>query len=137
MSPTPGEQHQARMRAGLGFLAVGFALLLFAWFSWMFRASNPELPPPTNIESQSPATGSAQPTDQPGAGQHDVFLKAAPMLLLVTFLLVIVFLGGSLILVRGLRKNREASEHRRRPPTPSDDVWAMKGSLDDIDEHAA
>jgi len=136
MSPGASDPQQTRLRVGLAFLAVGIALLLFAWLSWIFRTSNPELPP-IDIESRSTVIGSMESGEESRSGQHEAFIQAAPMLLLTTFLLIGVFLGGSLILVRGMRRRREASEQRRRVPTPSDDIWSMHPPQDDFDEHAA
>jgi len=128
----PGNEHY-RFRAGMLFLAVGVALILFAWLSWFFRSSSSDgapIPPP--IQNSAPVRSSSMlspvsgdETDDAGANRRSAFVRAAPMVLLTTFLVVVVFLGGSLVLVRGLRRYLAEADRKRPVPTPTDDVWAM------------
>lgn len=133
---TPGPE-ASRNRVGFALLVVGIVLLLFAWFSWLYRTSTPDVAPPVEHETQSSALVPVQPLNESGPGQQAAFVQAAPMLLMVTFLLILVFLIGSLILVRGIRRYLAAGDHERRPPTPSDDVWSMHRAHDEFDENAA
>jgi len=132
----PGSEHY-RFRAGLAFLAVGIALLLFAWVSWVFRTSAREAEPSEGVELRSSILISAQPPVVPDDAKRSAFVRAAPMVLLVTFLVVLAFLVGSVVLVRGARRHLESASRKPRPPTPSSDVWAMHRLPDDADEDAA
>lgn len=52
-------------------------------------------------------------------------VQASPYVLMVGFLLVLLFLGGSFIIVRSARRFRESVLRKKPAPTESDDVWAM------------
>lgn len=135
-SGSPGSV-SSRHRVGLAVLALGLGLLFFAWVSWLYRTSNPDVALPAEVETQSSIVTPAQPGSAPRSDQRAALVQAAPMLLLVTFLLVLVFLVGSFILVRGIRRHLAAGDHQRGPPTPTDDVWSMHRVRDDSDDRAA
>jgi len=62
--------------------------------------------------------------------------KAAPalgLLLLIGFLLTLVFLLGTFVIVRSLRRYWAAAARRRCKQTPMDDVWAMHKPPPDVD----
>ncbi len=109
----PGsEQH--RTRVGLLFLAIGVVLVLWAWGSWVYRASAPVEAagsPIQNVSAPSPDTVRA--------------VQLSPLILLVGLLLLLLFLFGSHAMVRAARRYRELAARKRPPPTASDDVWAM------------
>jgi hypothetical protein len=104
-----------RLKLGLVFLALGVVLLLWAWGNWIYRSSNGLSEGSVTVEhvagARSPATMQA--------------VQASPLVLMVGFFLVIVFLVGSYAIVRGSRRLREAILYEKPAPTASDDVWSM------------
>ncbi len=104
-----------RMRVGMLFLAVGLVLLLWAWGSWVYRASVPA----TDVSISAGSPSSAPSPDVERAA------RASPAMLVGALLLVLVFLVGSYAIVRGSRRFREALLPSRPTPTASDDVWTM------------
>lgn len=104
-----------RLKLGLVSLALGVALLLWAWGNWIYRSSN-------GLNEGSVAAEHPAGARSPAALQA---LQASPFVLMVGLFLVIVFLVGSYAIVRGSRRLREAILYEKPKPTASDDVWAM------------
>jgi len=108
-----GSDHY-RKRLGLPLLVIGIILMLWAWGSWIYRASIPvvrEAATVQDIPAPSPDTIRA--------------VRLSPLVLLVGLLLVLLVLFGSHALIRAARRYRALAERKRPPPTPADDVWAM------------
>jgi len=105
---------QRRTRFGLVFLVLGLALVLWAWGSWVYRASYP--PEKEETTTQNVSTASADTIRA---------VRASPLVLLVGLLLVLLALFGSHALIRAARRYRALALRKRPPPTPADDVWAM------------
>jgi hypothetical protein len=114
---------QHRTRLGLLFLVIGIILVLWAWGSWVYRASVPvetEGAIARNVSSPSPDTVRA--------------VRLSPVILLVGLFLVLLFFFGSYALVRAARRYRELADRKRPPPTPADDVWTMNKLRNQGDE---
>ena len=111
-SGTPAHE-QNRTRLGLVFLVVGIVLVLWAWGSWIFRASVPA------------ETGGA--LAEHAAANPDVVraVRLSPLVLLVGLLLILLVLFGSYTLIRAMRRHRAIADRKRPSPTASDDVWTM------------
>jgi len=105
---------QHRKRLGLPFLVIGIVLILWAWGSWIYRASKSverEGTVAQNVISPSPDTIRA--------------VRLSPLVLMVGLFLVLLVLFGSYALIRVARRYRALADRKRPPPTPADDVWAM------------
>ena len=105
---------QRRTRLGLPLLVIGIILVLWAWGSWIYRASIPVERDGVVIQevsAPSPDTIRA--------------VRLSPLVLLVGLLLVLLALFGSHALIRAARRYRALAARKRPPPTPADDVWAM------------
>jgi len=102
-----------RTRFGLVFLVIGIILVLWAWVSWIYRASVPA------------ETGGA--LAEHAAANPDVVraVRLSPLVLLVGLLLILLVLFGSYTLIRAIRRYHVLTDRQRPPPTPADDVWAM------------
>jgi len=112
-SGTSGSE-QNRTRMGLVFLVVGVVLVMWAWGSWIYRASVPAETAGTlaeHVAAANPAVVRAA--------------RLSPLVLLVGLLLVLVVLFGSYTLIRAIRRHRALADRKRPPPTPADDAWAM------------
>lgn len=105
--------NQHRTRIGLVFLVIGAGLLLWAWGSWIYRASNP----------QEMEGAIALPVPAPNPDSMRAFLLS-PLVIIIGLLLVLMVLFGSHVFIRAARRYR-ALDDRKRAPTPADDVWAM------------
>ena len=105
---------QNRTRLGLLCLLVGILLLLWAWGSWMYRASVPG-------ETASTLRQDAD-TAAPDPAKA---VRIAPVVLWVGLLLVLLFFFGSYVLIRASRRYRASAARQRATPSPSEDVWAM------------
>ena len=106
------DQHSKRL--GLPLLVIGIILMLWAWGSWIYRASKSVEREGTiaqNVTSPSPNTILAA--------------RLSPLVLLVGLFLVLLVLFGSYALIRAVRRYRALADRKRPPPTPADDVWAM------------
>ena len=104
---------QHRTRLGLPLLVIGLILMLWAWGSWIYRASKTaerEGAIAQNVSAPSPDTVLA--------------VRLSPLILLVGLLLVLLVLFGSYALIRAARRYRALADRKRPPPTPADDVWA-------------
>ena len=105
---------QHRTRFGLVFLVIGIILLLWAWGSWIYRATNP-------VEREEAIT---QNVPAPSPNTVRAFLLS-PLVIIVGLMLVLLVLFGSHALIRAARRYRALADRKRPPPTPADDVWAM------------
>ncbi|MEK6797853.1 MAG: hypothetical protein AABZ12_02690 [Planctomycetota bacterium] len=116
-----------RYRLGLAFLCAGVLFLLWAWGSWLFRASAQaqDHAPRLALESRSDGALSKEPPHGAAGGNRAKFLRASPLFLLVGLLLVLTFLLGSLAAVRLIRRYRLRVEATRRGPSAYEDVWSM------------
>ncbi len=121
-SGAPGSEPN-RTRMGLVFLVVGIVLVMWAWGSWIYRAS-------------VPAETAGALSERVTAGNPDVVRAArlSPLVLLVGLLLVLVVLFGSYTLVRAMRRHRALADRKRPPPTAADDAWAMNKLRNPDDE---
>jgi len=118
----------SRLRVGILFLAIGVLLVLWSWGSWMYRAS---------VRTDSVRTEMGSPGDGPAgriAGESEQAARALPYALLVFLLLLIAVVCGSVIILRGIRRNRAALEREPLKPTPVEDVWAMNRLPEDKGE---
>jgi len=105
---------QHRMRLGLPLLVIGLILMLWAWGSWIYRASIP-------VE-----TGGVVVQEVPAPSPDAIrAARLSPLVLLVGLLLVLLVLFGSHALIRAARRYRALANRKRPPPTAADDVWAM------------
>ena len=125
----PESEHN-RVRVGLLFLVVGVLLLLWAWGSWLFRASVPDERPPVVRESSlmilpAAVASEAAPVDPQQA------LGRSSFLLMTLLLLLIAFCFGAYAAVIAVRRHRELMERKRAVPTPNEDAWAMHRVSDD------
>ena len=116
---------QHRTRFGLVFLVIGIILLLWAWGSWIYRASS-------TVEREG-AIAQSVPTPSPDAVRA---VRLSPLILLVGLLLVLLVLFGSYALIRAARRYRALADRKRPPPTPADDVWAMNKPRNREDEES-
>ena len=119
---TPGSD-QHRTRLGLPFLVLGTILMLWAWGSWIYRASNPlETAGATSEHLPAPSTKTVR------------AVRISPLILVVGLVLVLLFFFGSYAIVRAARRYRDLVGRKRPPPTPSDDVWTMHKLQDRPDD---
>ena len=103
------------MPLGLLFSALGVVLLLWAWGNWIYRSST-MIDNPASIPDHASAAKAARTTQA---------VQASPFVLMVGLLLILLFLVGSVVIVRSARRFRESVLHKKPPPTEADDVWAM------------
>ena len=127
----PESEHH-RFRVGLLFLIVGVLLLLWAWGSWLFRASVPDEPVPAVRESSLSILPTALAAGA-GAIDPEKSLGRASFLLMTLLLLLIVGSFGAYAAVIAVRRHRELMEHKRAAPTANADVWAMHRLPEDDD----
>ena len=124
------ESEQYRFRVGLLFLIIGVLLLLWAWGSWLFRASVPDEPGPAPRHASMvilPAAVAADPDEiDPEKG-----LARASLVLMTVLLLLITGSFGAYAAVIALRRQRELLGHKRAAPTANEDLWAMHRLPDD------
>jgi hypothetical protein len=106
------EIEQRRMTVGLGFLVVGLVLLMWAWGSWIYRASNTAKPIAVNRAEDA-------------AEQTVKTVAIAPGMLVGGVILVVVFLAASFVFVRASRRYRQSLVRRGSPPSDTTDVWSM------------
>lgn len=128
----PESEHR-RFRVGLAFLVVGVLLLLWAWVSWLFRASVPDEP------TRRGSGFSLLPAAYAAAGEAldpEKGLARASLILMTLLLLLIVGAFGAYAAVIAVRRHRELMAHRRSAPTANADVWAMHRLPDDEDYSA-
>ena len=124
MALTTSDPAPKRLGTGLVFFVLGLLLLIWAWGNWVYRTVPPERAP-SNVSAKS-----AEPSPE------DVKTASVlPGLLLVGFALILLFVVASIVLVRLARRYREATDHRRPPPSASDDVWAMHRLPNDLSKH--
>ena len=114
------EIEQRRVTMGLAFLVVGLVLLMWAWGSWIYRASNTAKP-----IAVSRADGDVEQTVKT--------VGIAPGMLIGGVILVVVFLAASFVFVRASRRYRQSLARRGSPPTEASDVWSMH-KLKDFDD---
>ena len=69
--------------------------------------------------------GSLEVIADASSGEATRYAQALSLALITTLVLVLVFLVGSLIIVRSARRYRASLERRRDTPTQSDDVWSL------------
>ena len=110
------ESEQHRIKLGILFLALGVVLMLWAWGSWVYRASQP-------AEGEQPVA--ASPAPEEGGARPVEAARRASLFLLAGFLMVLAFLVGSYLLVRSGRRLRERLAVEPAAPTTAEDVWAM------------
>lgn len=111
-----------RFRFGIAFLAAGIVLVLWAWGSWIYRA--------TGTTEGASSILSLDSSDEPLPGEtadldQAEFAKTLPVFLMFGFVLVIIFLVFSYLLVRITRRYRAGIFRKRAPPTDTKDVWSM------------
>ncbi len=130
MSDLPSSDGSARARVGYVVLGLGMMLVLWAWGSWIYRASSP---PRANVTTQ--VEGAPDSATQKRLRDEDVpkAVKTLPFFLMSGFVLVLVFLFGSWALARALRQYRYALQRKKPAPTDARDVWAMHKLPDDAD----
>ena len=114
------DSDQRRTTLGLAFLVLGLILLMWAWGSWIYRASNTAKPI---------AVGRAE--DTPNDAEKAV--RIAPSMLVGGVLLVVVFLAASFVFVRSSRRYRQSLGRRGAAPSNTSDVWSMH-KLKDFDD---
>ena len=117
----PGSERY-RSRLGLLMLVIGIVLLLWAWSSWLYRASVP-----TKVD------GHAEILVEPTA-QRMLALRSSPLFLMVFFVLILAFFVGSYVVVRMIRRYRDTVLRNRAAPTDAQDVWRMHRPPRDADE---
>lgn len=126
---------QHRHRTALAFVGIGGLLLVFAWGTWLYRTSLGTMPAPQTPPGVASPTGDGPGgSEGPTADRREAAVRAAPFFLLIVFLLVLLVLFGGYAIVRVARRYLAATDRRRGPPTPSDDVWTVHttpGSNDD------
>lgn len=105
---------QHRTRLGLVFLVIGIILMLWAWGSWIYRAS-------TAVEREGAI---AQNVPAPSTNTVRALLLS-PLVIVLGLFLVLLVLFGSHTLIRAARRYRALTDRKRPPPTLVDDVWAM------------
>ena len=138
---SPGsEKHRGRL--ALLFLVIGVLLVLFVWFSWIYRASAPteRRSVGTTTAMQMVVRDDLEPHALPAVDQdrrREAAVRLGGPTLLAGFLLMLLFLGGSFVIVRATRRYQAATLRRRGPPTVSDDVWSMHKLPKESDEHRA
>ncbi len=138
---SPGsEKHRGRW--ALLFLVIGFLLVLFAWFSWIHRVSAPAdgLSVGTRramqaVDGDDVESDVLPPVDRDR--RREAVVRLGGPTLLAGFLLMLLFLGGSFVIVRATRRYLAATLRRRGAPTVSDDVWLMHKLPNESDEHRA
>ncbi len=138
---SPGsEQHRGRL--ALLFLVIGSLLLLWAWISWIYRASAPSdglsvgaRPAMQVVDGDDVEPDALAPVDQDR--RREAAVRLGGPTLLAGFLLILLFLGGSFVIVRATRRYLAATLRRRGTPTVSDDVWSMHKLPNESDERRA
>ena len=135
---SPGSEHH-RGRFALLFLVIGLLLVLFAWLSWIGRVSAPDDGPPVSVRSAMRVGDRADLAldGLPFADQdrrREAAVRIGGPTLMVGLLLTLLFLGGSLVIVRATRRYQAATSRRRGPPTANDDVWSMHKLPNESDE---
>lgn len=111
-----------RMRFGIAFLAAGIVLMLWAWGSWIFRATGTTEGASSILSLDS--SDDSLPGNTANLDQAEV-AKTLPVFLMYGFILVIIFLVFSYLIVRTTRRYRAGISRKRAPPTDSEDVWSM------------
>lgn len=103
-----------RIVAGFAFLVFGLLLVLWAWGSFVIRATSSEI---VGAQASSEVTGFTP--------EQAAAVNAVPWFLMVAFVLILTFITASVVLVRAARRHRAAADDGHRTPTRSQDVWAM------------
>ncbi len=134
-----------RIQTSALFIAVGLLSTLGVWGGWhpafagrsagllpVGPASQavksrpgrygPQVADPRHLRPASAAAGGRYVGQ---AVNRDDAAGALSLFLLVGVVLGLVFLLGSIVLVRNAGRQRAASKQQRSPPTSADDVWAM------------
>ncbi len=131
-----------RIQASTISIAVGMLSTLGVWDGWhpaFAGRSAGLLPvgPASQAVKSRPGRSGAQvahlrPAAAAGGGRYvaqavdrDNAAGALSLFLLVGVVLGLVFLLGSIVLVRNASRQRAASKQQRSPPTSAGDVWAM------------
>ena len=78
-------------------------------------------PPPADDRLQT----ASSPQDSPENAERIKAIRALPMFLTVSVILVLVVLVGSYAFSRGLRRHGSLARRQPARPTPTDDVWSM------------
>ncbi len=138
----PGSE-QFRNRTGWLILACGVALVIWAWGNWLYRASTPDEAAMIGreIDAERRPSGTTDGVrdgleDEAAGGKtnREAVVRAMPLWLVVTLLLVLAFLFGSSAIFRASRRYHQTLDRRRAPPTASDDVWSMHKLPDESDD---
>ena len=79
-----------------------------------------DLPPADSPLQTAPAQ-----QDSPETADRIKAIRALPLFLTVSVMLVLVVLVGSYAFSRALRRHGSPGRRHPTPPTPTDDVWAM------------
>lgn len=101
-----------RQRAALVIALLGLLLIMWAWGSWMYRAST------FAATAAVTATGA-----EPRAANPAQSARLLSMFLLVLLILALVVIVGGYAVVRAGRRIREPISERMQRSTASDDVW--------------
>ncbi len=115
-----------RIRAGLITLLIGVFLLLWVWM--MIMLSSPQAPIRLNTPmTHQDASGEPQRSSLRSPEDEDVarVLQGSLLMLTTGLVLVLVFIIGSYVLVRGSRRFAASIVDRPSKPTPTSDVWSM------------
>ena len=115
---------QYRIRLGGLIASIGVVMILSAWGMWVVRDSDA-----ARAGAILRAGGDVvAPSTIGGGGDREERVEAAralPMLLLFIFFVVLIILVGSLVIVRAIRRHRDALEREQAEPTDSSDVWVQ------------
>jgi len=124
--------NRRRTTVGLILLVVGMLLILWSWGSWVYRAGVAE-----QEDTLSPGTTSMAEDDSPPqtlSPEGSRVVQAIPRLLMVTLVVVVIALFGTVAIRRAGRRYFETAARRRARPTRTDDAWSQYRLPDDLDD---
>lgn len=143
MAQSRSEDDQRRNRTALIVFLAGVLLVLWAFGTLVYRTSiqrpehieHPEQSTRSPVESASASAGRVP----PGLSSKNVkATSATAMMFLLALALLMLFIMGSYILIRGSRRYQQWVGQKRSSSTPSEDLWAIHRTpaLDDEDDSA-
>ena len=109
-----------RKRAGLFILLIGVFLLFWVWM--MIMLGSPKTPTSAN---GLPAESRDVDEQSPLPDTRLARLRSIPKVLIVGSVLVLVFIVGSYVFVRGSRRFAASLNEGPSTPTQTSDVWSM------------